>query len=290
MFNPRGKEDCLYLNLIRPKTASKNPDGYPVMVFIHGGAFLFGSAGDADYEKAADRVVSQGVIFIAIQYRLGVLGFYTTDDDVISGNYGIWDQIQALKFIQEVVRDFGGDPDNVTIFGESAGGACTSLLTVTREAEGLFRRSIMMSGSAKALWVVSRNGLKSSNKVEEVLGLSGPSQEKKKKLKTLAAKELVDATKTFIKDLSPGDTMKLNYFNPTFDGKLIRKEVLNDFEGYSKELKKKEALIGLCSQESILFGEILFILRDKIHFQPSHFLALCQIPSTIPWHLRKQRI
>ncbi|KAE9546560.1 hypothetical protein FO519_010228, partial [Halicephalobus sp. NKZ332] len=81
-FNPNGQEDCLYLNLIRPKLPSTKPNGYPIMFYIHGGDFLFGSADDANY-KTADRIVSKGVILIAVQYRLGVLGFYTTGDDVV---------------------------------------------------------------------------------------------------------------------------------------------------------------------------------------------------------------
>uniref|UniRef100_A0AC34RTD5 Carboxylic ester hydrolase n=1 Tax=Panagrolaimus sp. JU765 TaxID=591449 RepID=A0AC34RTD5_9BILA len=132
ILNPDGSEDCLYLNVIRPRNASN----LPVMVFIHGGAFLIGSALDASYEKASDRIVSQkGVILVTIQYRIGIFGFFSTGDETNPGNLGIWDQIQALTFLREVIGDFGGDPNRITIFGDSAGAASASLLTFIVQAD-----------------------------------------------------------------------------------------------------------------------------------------------------------
>ncbi|KAE9546937.1 hypothetical protein FO519_009852, partial [Halicephalobus sp. NKZ332] len=202
----------------------------------------------------ADRIVSKGVILIAVQYRLGVLGFYTTGDDVVPGNYGIWDQIRGLEFVQEVIQDFGGDPDNVTVFGESAGGSSVSLITLSKEAESLFKRSIIMSGSAKAHWVINKGVLEYSEKVNEILGISGSSEEKKKKLKKLTAEELVNATKQFIGNGTPDDSIKIHYFNPRIDGKLIHKGTVEDCEEHCRGLRKKETLIGLCSQEELMFA------------------------------------
>ncbi|KAE9547609.1 hypothetical protein FO519_009179 [Halicephalobus sp. NKZ332] len=267
-LNPNGQEDCLYLNLVRPKSLSTDPNGYPVMFFIHGGAFLFGSANDAKHEKAADRIVSKGVIFIAVAYRVGVLGFYTTGDEAAPGNYGIWDQIRGLEFVHEVIRDFGGNPDNVTVFGESAGGGSTSIITLHKEAEDLFKRSIIMSGSTKAQWSVNTRVLESSNKINEVFGLSGSSEEKKKKLKELTAEELINGTKKFIHDLSPDDSVKITYFNPRIDGELIHKETIEDYEGHCRELKKKETLLGICSQEDNLFALSFPGFESKAKYYP----------------------
>ncbi|KAE9549034.1 hypothetical protein FO519_007748 [Halicephalobus sp. NKZ332] len=268
VLNLDGQEDCLYLNLVRPKSPSTDPNGYPVMFFIHGGAFLLGTANHANYEKVADRIVSKGVIFIAVAYRIGVLGFYTTGDEVAPGNYGIWDQIRGLEFVHEVIRDFGGDPDNVTILGESAGACSTSVITIYKEAESLFKRSIIMSGSTKAQWVINTRALETSNRVNEILGVSGSSEEKKKKLKELTAEELINGTKKFIGIGIPTDSVKITYFNPRVDGELIHKEIVDDYEGHCEGLEKKETLIGLCSQEDIALALPLFGVESNAKYYP----------------------
>lgn len=112
----RGNEDCLFLNVY-----SKNIIGRrPVMVWIHGGAFNNGSGNSGQFPP--DLFLGDDVIFVSINYRLGVLGFMSTGDRHAAGNYGMKDMVLALKWVQRNILNFGGDPDNVTIFGESAGG------------------------------------------------------------------------------------------------------------------------------------------------------------------------
>ncbi|CAG4978999.1 unnamed protein product [Colias eurytheme] len=138
-----GEEDCLYLNVYTPDI---QPQKYlPVMVFIHGGAFMSGSGNDDFY--GPEFLIRHDVILVTINYRLEVLGFLCLDTEDIPGNAGLKDQVAALRWVRNNIRNFGGDPDNVTIFGESAGSASVSLHLVSPMSKGLFKRAIMQSGT-----------------------------------------------------------------------------------------------------------------------------------------------
>ncbi|XP_056384115.1 carboxylesterase 5A-like [Hyla sarda] len=139
---PPFSEDCLYLNIYTPADKEKQTR-LPVMVFIHGGALLMGGA--AFYDGSALSTYEH-VVFVAIQYRLGILGFLSTCDGQATGNYGFLDQVAALQWIQENIADFGGDPNSVTIFGESAGAVSVSALMASPLCKGLFHGAIMESG------------------------------------------------------------------------------------------------------------------------------------------------
>lgn len=142
-----GKEDCLFLNVWRPVG-----EKLPVMVFIHGGAFVIGGGSWGIYD--GDLLSQEGVIVVTINYRLGPLGFFAYPagvTDGVAGNQGILDQIAALRWVQENIAAFGGDPRNVTIFGESAGGMSVCTLLASPEARGLFHAAILESGGCKAV-------------------------------------------------------------------------------------------------------------------------------------------
>ena len=140
------QEDCLYLNVVRP-AAAKAGQNLPVMVWIHGGAFIAGTSmggygGDTDGHEFA----KQDVIVISANYRLGRAGWFAhpalTKEGHLHSNYGAMDQIAALKWVQANIAQFGGDPNNVTIFGESAGGFGVLLLMTSPQAKGLFNKVI----------------------------------------------------------------------------------------------------------------------------------------------------
>ncbi|XP_036604067.1 pyrethroid hydrolase Ces2e-like isoform X2 [Trichosurus vulpecula] len=137
-------EDCLYLNIYVP-VHTKEGARLPVMVWIHGGALVFGGASMIDVSLLS---ASQNVVVVAIQYRLGVLGFFSTGDEHAPGNWGYLDQVAALRWIQKNIAHFGGDPGRVTIFGESAGGMSVSSHVLSPMSKGLFHRAIMQSGVA----------------------------------------------------------------------------------------------------------------------------------------------
>ncbi|XP_063999096.1 neuroligin-4, X-linked isoform X2 [Pogoniulus pusillus] len=147
-------EDCLYLNIYVPTEDDIHDQNTkkPVMVYIHGGSYMEGTGNMIDGSILA----SYGnVIVVTLNYRLGVLGFLSTGDQAAKGNYGLLDQIQALRWIEENIGSFGGDPKRVTIFGSGAGASCVSLLTLSHYSEGLFQKAIIQSGTALSSWAVN---------------------------------------------------------------------------------------------------------------------------------------
>nr|XP_034378509.1 pyrethroid hydrolase Ces2a-like isoform X3 [Arvicanthis niloticus] len=137
-------EDCLYLNIYTPAHAQEGSN-LPVMVWIHGGALVIGSASMND---ASTLAANEEIVIVSIQYRLGILGFFSTGDQHARGNWGYLDQVAALRWVQKNIAYFGGNRDRVTIFGVSAGGTSVSSHVVSPMSQGLFHGAIMQSGVA----------------------------------------------------------------------------------------------------------------------------------------------
>ncbi|XP_005941422.1 bile salt-activated lipase [Haplochromis burtoni] len=156
-----GSEDCLYLNIWVPHGSSVS-SGLPVMVWIYGGGFMIGGSMGPYYldnymyygKEIADR---GNVIVVTLGYRVGPMGFMSTGDSDLPGNYGLWDQQAAIAWVHRNIRSFGGDPDNITVFGESAGGVSVSFQTLTPHNKGIIRRAISQSGVALCPWALNRN-------------------------------------------------------------------------------------------------------------------------------------
>jgi para-nitrobenzyl esterase len=147
--DPGPSEDCLYLNVYAPAAVKPN-NNLPVMVWIHGGGFLAGAASEPRYTDPA--LVAKGVIVVTLNYRLNIFGFLASEDLTKeqgghAGNYGLMDTVAALRWVKANIAAFGGDPNNVTIFGESAGSFAVSALTVAPAARGLFHKVIGESGA-----------------------------------------------------------------------------------------------------------------------------------------------
>ena len=165
-------EDCLFLDVHRPV----GPGPFPVMVWIHGGAFVTGSA--ATYADPSP-LVSRGVIVVAINYRLGALGFLAhpalRDSDGASGDYGIMDQQAALRWVRDNIAAFGGDPKNVTIFGESAGGFSVMSHLASPGSAGLFQKAIIESGAYGVSGQLTQAEMETRSRaaVEKVLAAAG---------------------------------------------------------------------------------------------------------------------
>ncbi|MBK6651361.1 MAG: carboxylesterase family protein [Betaproteobacteria bacterium] len=149
-LNKRMDEDCLYLNIWTP--AKSEVESLPVMIWIHGGSNTNGAGSQPEYDGSA--LARKGVVLVTINYRLDVFGFLAHPDLTAesggksSGNYGLLDQIAALQWVQKNITAFGGDPKNVTVFGESAGAMNISLLMASPMAKGLFAKVIGQSGGA----------------------------------------------------------------------------------------------------------------------------------------------
>ncbi|XP_049595294.1 bile salt-activated lipase [Syngnathus scovelli] len=169
MSDTRGSEDCLYLNIWVPHGRSVSTN-LPVMVWIYGGGFLAGGSMGANFlnnylydgQEIADR---GNVIVVTLGYRVGTLGFLSTGDSSLPGNYGLWDQQAAIGWVHRNIRSFGGDPDNITLFGESAGGASVSFQTLTPHNKGIIKRAISQSGVALCPWGIIRNPRKIAEEI-----------------------------------------------------------------------------------------------------------------------------
>ncbi len=157
---PAESEDCLFLNVRSANVGST--DLQPVMVWIHGGSHQSGAGSQDPYQ--ANQLVENGVVLVTINYRLGVFGYIAhpalsaDDPRGVSGNYGLLDQVAALAWIRNNIEAFGGDPDNVTIFGESAGAQSVTEIMATPLSEGLFHKAILQSGAS----TYNANGLETA--------------------------------------------------------------------------------------------------------------------------------
>jgi para-nitrobenzyl esterase len=148
---PSGKsEDCLYLNIWTP--AKSSGDRIPVLVWIYGGGFGAGATSERNY--SGENLAKKGVVLVSIAYRVGQLGFLalpelsSENNNKVSGNYGLLDMIAGLQWVKKNIAAFGGDPNKVTIFGESAGGIAVSMLCASPLAKGLFQGAISQSGGS----------------------------------------------------------------------------------------------------------------------------------------------
>ncbi|XP_049943478.1 esterase FE4-like isoform X3 [Schistocerca serialis cubense] len=175
-----GDENCLFINVSTPKLPSECSGGLlPVMFMIHGGG-LAALSGNEDFFRP-DFLIEKGVVYVSFNYRLGVLGFLCAGDRVVPGNMGFKDQVMALRWVKDNIASFGGDPNNITIFGCSAGGWSCHALVLSPLAKGLFRRTIAHSGVAVGDGVCSDHMRARSFALGAHLGL-----------KTGDAKQLVD--------------------------------------------------------------------------------------------------
>ncbi|KAH8258411.1 hypothetical protein KR038_011182 [Drosophila bunnanda] len=158
-----GAEDCLYLNVYRPEVRKSL---LPVMVYIHGGGFFGGSAGPGT--TGPEYFMDTGeVILVTMAYRLGPFGFLSTQDAAMPGNFGLKDQNLALRWVQRNIRFFGGNPQQVTIFGQSAGGVAAHMHLLSPRSRGLFQRVISMSGTANVPFAIAEEPLKQTRRLAE---------------------------------------------------------------------------------------------------------------------------
>jgi para-nitrobenzyl esterase len=214
----KGSEDCLSLNVYAPAKGTK----LPVMFWIHGGGYSGG--GSSEPRHNGDFMPQKGVVLVTINYRLGVFGFLAlpelaTEQGGSSGNYGLMDMVAALQWVKTNIADFGGDPNNVTIFGESAGSFAVSTLMAAPSAQGLFHKAIGESGGALA----------SGGLAMESLAVRGPKEQEW--MKTTGATSLAElrALPTD-KILETSSKRGMVGFSPVIDGKFISEPVVDIYK------------------------------------------------------------
>ncbi|KAG8193034.1 hypothetical protein JTE90_028150 [Oedothorax gibbosus] len=214
-------EDCLNMNIYVPLEAlpprSSNSKPLSIMFFIHGGSYK--TNGGRFYP--GEWLASAGqVIVVTVNYRLGVLGFLSTEDENARGNYGLLDQILALKWIKDNIALFGGNSSDVTIFGNSAGGACVGLHLISPASRGLFTKAIAQSGSPIGEWAVQRRPRMYVERL--ALKLKCPNYEDSKEilkcLRSINASQIIDHSE----DATLEDSLMLQ-FAPVADGEILPK-------------------------------------------------------------------
>ena len=220
-------EDCLTLNIWTPE-----PDGTPrpVMVWIHGGAYLNGT-GAADWFDGTSFATRHDVVLVTINYRLAVFGYLhlagVSPEEIGSGNCGLLDQIAALQWVADNIASFGGDPGNVTVFGESAGAMSVGVILGTPEAAGLFHRAILQSGAASNV-TTAEDATAVAVAVLAALGLS-PDVEGVTRLRELPAAQIMAAYGAVAVSHAPDMTASrvVPTFAPVVDGVVLPQEPLH---------------------------------------------------------------
>ncbi|MFM9276771.1 carboxylesterase/lipase family protein [Paenibacillus jiagnxiensis] len=237
---PAPSEDCLYLNVWAPKTDAP----CPVMVWIHGGAFVTGSGSMSLYDGT--KLAKNGVVIVAINYRLGPFGFLHLSPfgAELASNAGLLDQIAALQWVRDNIRAFGGDPDNVTIFGESAGAMSIAALLAMPAAKGLFHKAVLQSGASQTLSPAHASGIAAALLHE--LGVAASNRDRLFELPTEA---IAAAThKLYEKFGSSGVAM---LFQPVVDGNTLPEEPQKAIEhGAAKDVA---VMIGTNRDEGAYF-------------------------------------
>jgi len=245
-------EDCLYLNVRTGNLPRDNKDKYapqPVMVWIHGGGHQFGSSDFNYYQSNA--LAKKGVVLVTINYRLGAMGYMAhpalskADPNGVSGNYGTLDQIAALQWVKDNISAYGGDPDNVTIFGESAGSWSVTEMMASPLAAGLFHKAIGQSGASsyhmgqmEGDGVGWPSGYQTGSKVASALGLKAPTAEDLRAIPAETIQNLIT------EDMSEG-------FHHIRDGHVFPENVGIAFT--KGDYNKVPMLFGYNSDEGTLF-------------------------------------
>jgi para-nitrobenzyl esterase len=252
-------EDCLYLNVWRPAGGGSK---LPVMVWIHGGGFVNGGSSPAIYDGT--KFAQKGVILVSLNYRLGRFGFFAfpaltaENPKGPQANYGYMDQIAALKWVKANIAAFGGDPDNVTVFGESAGGGSVHMLLSSPLAAGLFNKAIIESGGGRGNLMGERHvsedrpGMPSAETIgvnfAKANGIDGTGADALAKLRALPTDKVVAGLGMMSMMQSSGPP---TYAGPVVDGQIVTR---SPEESYKGDFQSKVPLMIGANDADIGFG------------------------------------
>jgi para-nitrobenzyl esterase len=239
-----GKEDCLILNVYAPL----NVGNAPVMVFIHGGAFIQGASTLPIYDGRA--LAKRGVVVVSLNYRVGVLGFLATSalqqTDGAAGNFGLWDQRLALQWVRDNAAAFGGDPANVTMFGQSAGAASVAIHLVSPGSQSLFDRAIVQSGGGGSNALTQAQAYARYQPAVAALGCAGADDV----VACLRADSLTVTQLVGAMDAVASSGLGLPAFNPHVDGVMLPSLVATRF---SSGNIAAPLIVGSNADEATLF-------------------------------------
>ncbi|XP_022105571.1 cholinesterase 1-like [Acanthaster planci] len=253
-------EDCLYLNIWAPSVKSKDS---AVMVFFHGGGYVTGAG---DKYNGLPLVAYHDVIYVSCNYRLNSFGFISTGDPELPGNYGLWDQVEALKWVKKYISEFGGDPSRITIFGQSAGGGSVSMLTLGTPAWEFYNRAIAQSGSALSPWVIELDQAKARQDAFEVGRYAGCNESRSSVELATCLREVEVARLRTATTLVIAQTRNVIPFVPVVDGEFITDSPANLLD--RGEFKKSPFMTGTTRDEGTLLAARAFLrmLNDSDPF------------------------
>ncbi|XP_060064176.1 acetylcholinesterase-like [Ylistrum balloti] len=265
--NPNFSEDCLQLNVYTPSTVLPQ-DRKSVMIWVHGGAFLLGQASYFD----STRLVTRGdVIIVTLNYRLGALGFLSTSDDGMPGNFGLWDQRLAFQWVKQNIASFGGDPNSITIFGQSAGAFSVGLHAMMPINRGLFTRVISESGGLDSKIAVRQDPKPITSEYGRVINCT-QGTDTDTLVRCLRGKtfyEIIEAQNSLNSSFYGGD-YNLE-FMPVIDGVLIKEmpgALLSNFSSEEyKFFKSLDIIFGTSSNDGGIAATIVANrLQEKYRF------------------------
>ncbi|XP_040360869.2 acetylcholinesterase-like [Ixodes scapularis] len=247
-------EDCLYLNIWRPMSPCLKTNScdkkLPVVVFIHGGAFQWGDSSLFLYDPA-NFVAMSDVVFVTFNYRLSILGFLSLEIPALPGNMGLWDQNLVLKWVQKNIANFGGDPNEVTLSGQSAGAISVGLHAISPHSQGLFKRAILQSGTQlSTVFGVSNRGTAKNTAITAALGCFENGKTMKEQLNQVA-NCLTKLEPKFIFDTLKSQDMIQQLFMPVDGDDFLPDDLLSNKKWNG--LFFKEILIGSFANEGTLF-------------------------------------
>ncbi|KAH0566744.1 juvenile hormone esterase-like [Cotesia glomerata] len=265
-----GYEHCLFLNVYTPRVRSYDIRLRAVMVWIHYGAFISGSIDSSFY--GPDFLIEKDVVVVAMNYRLGALGFLSLNHANCTGNAGLKDQLLALKWVQKNIKSFGGDPRKVTIFGESSGAVSVQLHKLSGASKGLFRASIAMSGSPLNSWGFSssREAESSAFSLGRKLGINTVDKDVLlEELYRKTSEDIVSATNWLIPDLMIFNGSLPLPFKPTVEIPVSSNGSYFIIECPIKKYRERKfhqgpQIMGFTSDEALSFARPVGILFQII--------------------------
>ena len=284
-------EDCLSINVSAPLETSDALR--PVLVYLYGGAFSSGSSAEPTY-RGANLVREGDVLYVCLNYRIGALGFmdfraYSTPERPFDANMGLRDQVAALEWIRDNIEAFGGDPDNVTLFGESAGAvAVTSLMCVPR-ARGLFHQAYAQSPAPSGAYYPRMHAAWAADLLE-ILGIS-PARAAEA-LSSISASKLVDATRKMTTKIGPVKQPGSLSVSPVIDGDFLPKHPIDAFQ--DGDSMPVPLVLGTMAREGALFAKVSNILpstpeRIEKMFAGTDPQARDRVVAAYPGYPSKQR-
>lgn len=258
-----GQEDCLYLNVYAPKFDMEKDKKLAVMVFIHGGGWEAGYGGYSNVPP--EYFLDHDIILVTGNYRLGVLGFLSLENQEISGNFGLKDQVMMLAWVRMNIDKFGGDSNRITIFGNSAGGASVNYHSIAPMSKGLFQQGILQSGSLMNFWSdPARPGLAKMRaiRVTSLVGckISGTNfKEIGKCLREVDGNKLAEVIDEFFE----WDTDPVIPFPPVVEDFHQEDEAFISSLHYSKHAFDIPWMVGFTSEEGLIKSASFFNKNNK---------------------------